>query len=96
VFEVSLKGTKFIDNEIFSSFLADQDKVDDPDSFYVNQKEVNKAVYDKAYKQYFADLTKVSSSKVITTSFGTLFNDNNKSFVPNGIANFINRYSSAK
>lgn len=95
VFEVSLHGTKFNDKEIFQAYLLDQEKVDDPDIYYVNQKEEKKSAYDKAYKQYFSNLTKVPI-KIITVTSQDLFNDENQKFVPNGITNFLNSYSSAK
>lgn len=95
VFEVSLHGTQFNDKEIFLANLLDQEKVDDPDIFYVNQKEEKKSAYDKAYKQYFSNLKKVPI-KIITVTSQDLFNDKKQIFVPNGITNFLNSYSSAK
>ncbi|MEK4295294.1 hypothetical protein BSK65_24785 [Paenibacillus odorifer] len=95
VFEISFQGTKFNDKEIFLVDIPDQEKTDDLPSYYVNQKEVNKSAYDKAYKQYFSNLTLVPS-KVITANYTDLFNNEVNKFVPNGIANFINRYSSSK
>ncbi|MEK3701953.1 hypothetical protein NYE33_33650 [Paenibacillus sp. FSL R10-2199] len=95
VFEVSLQGTKFNDKEIFQANLIDQEKTDNSDLFYVNQKEEKKSAYDKAYKQYFSNLTKVPI-KIITVTSPDLFNDKKQIFVPNGITNFLNSYSSAK
>lgn len=95
VFEISFQGTKFNDKEIFLADIPDQEKTDDLPSYYVNKKEVNKSAYDKAYKQYFSNLMLVPS-KVITANYTDLFNNEDNKFVPNGIAGFINRYSSSK
>ncbi|OMF90433.1 hypothetical protein [Paenibacillus sp. FSL R7-0337] len=91
VFEINFNGTKFSEKEIFSAILPDPDEVDVKESYSVNKKEVSKSVYDKAYKQYFSNLTKVPS-KVISASYNDLYSYEDQKLVSNGVANFLKRF----